>query len=141
MKRTMGFVLAVVLAGLGLMWPSTAWALEPVEGFDESGANGGHAAFGEPFGGFGLTAVPRRARPQGVQAASAHRGRARKALERTAPPAAYPLPTGSLHWPQGGAVSLYSPAERYQSYQSGYARSPYGSADYGMAYKGYYWGY
>jgi hypothetical protein len=49
----------------------------------------------------------------------------------------YPLPTGSLSWPGAGAVSFYSPAQRYESYDSGYTRSPYGSINYGMAYKGY----
>jgi hypothetical protein len=49
----------------------------------------------------------------------------------------YPLPTGSLSWTGAGAVSFYSPDQRYESYESGYARSPYGSIDYGMAYKGY----
>ena len=38
-------------------------------------------------------------------------------------------------------MPLYSPAQRYATYGQGYRVSPYGSVDYGMAYKGYYWGY
>jgi hypothetical protein len=50
-----------------------------------------------------------------------------------------PLPTGSLYWPAVAGTPLYSPAQRYASYGWGYGVSPYGTADYGAAYKGYYW--
>jgi hypothetical protein len=49
------------------------------------------------------------------------------------------LPTGSLSWYGVGSVPLYSPDQRYATYGSGYAVSPYGSADYGAQYKGMYW--
>ena len=49
-----------------------------------------------------------------------------------------PLPTGSLYWPDA-VVPLYSPAQRYATYGQGYGVSPYGTADYGAAYKGHYW--
>lgn len=52
-----------------------------------------------------------------------------------------PLPTGSLYLPVTPGMPLYSPAQRYASYGQGYGVSPYGSADYGAMYKGYYWGY
>jgi hypothetical protein len=51
-----------------------------------------------------------------------------------------PLPTGSLYWPAAAGMPLYSPAQRYASYGGGYGVGPYGTADYGAAYKGYYWG-
>jgi hypothetical protein len=51
------------------------------------------------------------------------------------------LPTGSLYWPGAAGVSFYSPAQRYAGYGQGYGVSPYGSADYGANYKGFYWGY
>jgi hypothetical protein len=47
------------------------------------------------------------------------------------------LPTGSLYWPGAAGVPLYSPAQRYATYGQGYGVSPYGTADYGAAYKGY----
>ncbi len=50
-----------------------------------------------------------------------------------------PLPTGSLYWPGAVGMPVYSPAQRYASYGWGYGVSPYGTADYGAAYKGYYW--
>jgi hypothetical protein len=49
----------------------------------------------------------------------------------------YPLPTGSLDWPAGQGVLLYSPALRYQSYGGGAARSPHGTIEYGSMYKGW----
>ena len=52
-----------------------------------------------------------------------------------------PLPTGSLYWPGAVGMPLYSPAQRYASYGFGYGVSPYGTADYGAAYKGLYSGY
>ncbi len=52
---------------------------------------------------------------------------------------ATPLPTGSLSWNGVGSVPLYSPAQRYATYGSGYGVSPYGSVDYGAQYKGMYW--
>jgi hypothetical protein len=51
------------------------------------------------------------------------------------------LPTGSLNWLAAPGMSLYSPAQRYASYGQGYGVSPYGTADYGAAYKGMSWGY
>jgi hypothetical protein len=62
-------------------------------------------------------------------------------FNRDAPPASTPLPTGSLYWPGAASVPLYSPANRYATYGQGYGVSPYGSMDYGMSYKGLYWGY
>jgi hypothetical protein len=50
-----------------------------------------------------------------------------------------PLPSGSLYWPGAAGMPLYSPAQRYATYGYGYGASPYGTADYGAAYKGYYW--
>jgi hypothetical protein len=50
-----------------------------------------------------------------------------------------PLPTGSLYWPVAAGMPVYSPAQRYATYGYGYGVSPYGTADYGAAYKGYYW--
>jgi hypothetical protein len=50
-----------------------------------------------------------------------------------------PLPTGSLYWPGARGMPVYSPAQRYATYGYGYGVSPYGTADYGAAYKGYYW--
>jgi len=55
------------------------------------------------------------------------------------PPAPYDtsLPVGHLYWP-GSAVSPgYSPSSRYDSMESGYDRSPYGSNFYGGYYKGF----
>ncbi len=52
---------------------------------------------------------------------------------------ATPLPTGSLYWPAAAGVPLYSPAQRYATYGYGYGVSPYGTADYGAAFRGYYW--
>jgi hypothetical protein len=50
----------------------------------------------------------------------------------------YQLPTGSLGWSDsGGAIILYSPAARYESYDSGYGRGPYGVTDYKYMYKGW----
>jgi hypothetical protein len=74
-------------------------------------------------------------------AATARRVGGRRLFNRARAPRTYSLPTGSLYWPGAGAVSLYSPAQRHQSYDAGYARSPYGSINYGIAYKGYDWGY
>ena len=51
-----------------------------------------------------------------------------------------PLPTGSLYWPGAVGMPVYSPAQRYASYGFGYGVSPYGTADYGAAYKGLYSG-
>lgn len=53
---------------------------------------------------------------------------------------AAPMPTGSLAWPGAGVMPLYSPAQRYATYGYGYGVSPYGTADYGAAYKGMEWG-
>jgi hypothetical protein len=53
---------------------------------------------------------------------------------------AAPLPTGSLYWPGAVGIPVYSPAQRYASYGYGYGVSPYGTADYGAAYKGQYSG-
>ena len=55
------------------------------------------------------------------------------------PPAPYDtsLPVGHLSWP-GSAVSPgYAPSSRYDSMESGYDRSPYGSNFYGGYYKGF----
>jgi hypothetical protein len=65
---------------------------------------------------------------------------ANRRLDRGVVPASASLPTGSLYWP-AGVVPLYSPAQRYATYGQGYDVSPYGTIDYGAAYKGFYWGY
>jgi hypothetical protein len=62
------------------------------------------------------------------------------ASKRASVQTAAPLPTGSLDWPGASGMPIYSPAQRYASYGWGYGVSPYGTADYGAAYKGYYWG-
>ena len=51
------------------------------------------------------------------------------------------LPTGSLYWQGASSVPLYTPAQRYATYGYGYGVSPYGTANYGVAFKGMYWGY
>jgi hypothetical protein len=56
-------------------------------------------------------------------------------------PSLTPLPTGSLYWPGAVGMPLYSPAQRYATYGQGYGVGPYGTADYGAAYKGMYWGH
>ncbi len=81
------------------------------------------------------TAAPRAARP----ARSFARGGSRRS-DRSVTPASSPLPTGSLDWGGSAVVPLYSPVQRYATYGQGYGVSPYGTADYGAAYKGYYWG-
>ena len=79
--------------------------------------------------------APRGARPARSMARSGSRR-----LDRSVMPASSPLPTGSLNWGGSAVVPVYSPAQRYAAYGQGYEVSPYGSADYGAAYKGYYWG-
>lgn len=64
---------------------------------------------------------------------------ASRAVRRAGIQAGAPLPTGSLYWPPAAGVPLYSPEQRYATYGYGYGVSPYGTADYGAAYKGYYW--
>jgi hypothetical protein len=81
------------------------------------------------------TPNPRAARP----ARSLGRAGSRR-LDRSVTPASAPLPTGSLGWGGSAVVPLYSPVQRYATYGQGYGVSPYGSTDYGAAYKGYYWG-
>jgi hypothetical protein len=61
-------------------------------------------------------------------------------LDRSVTPTSEPLPTGSLDWGGSAVVPLYSPIQRYATYGQGYGVSPYGTADYGAAYKGYSWG-
>ena len=51
------------------------------------------------------------------------------------------LPTGSLYWPAGNAVSPYTPAARYQAYGGGYAQSPSGGIDAGIMWMGWPLGY
>jgi hypothetical protein len=81
------------------------------------------------------TPAPRVARP----ARSLARGGSRR-MGRSATPASSPLPTGSLDWAGSVVVPLYSPIQRYATYGQGYEVSPYGTADYGAAYKGLYSG-
>lgn len=86
-------------------------------------------------------AQPSRAVVRGRTSRSLSRSRAAaRRVARGADPAAVALPTGSLAWPRGPVVPLYSPANRYASYGYGYAVSPYGSMDYGAQYKGMAWG-
>jgi hypothetical protein len=79
--------------------------------------------------------APRAARP----ARSFARAGSRR-LGRSVTPASSPLPIGSLDWGGSAVVPSYSPVQRYAAYGQGYGVSPYGTADYGAAYKGYYWG-
>ncbi len=65
---------------------------------------------------------------------------ATRRVPRGTDPAAIALPTGSLVWPRGPFVPLYSPANRYATYGYGYGVSPYGTMNYGAAYKGMAWG-
>jgi hypothetical protein len=53
----------------------------------------------------------------------------------------YQLPTGSLRWNDANGVLINSPAARYGTYGSGYARGPYGVVDYGYMSKGWPMGY
>ena len=67
------------------------------------------------------------------------RGARTKNQGSSLPPAPYDtsLPVGQLYWP-GSAVSPgYAPSSRYDSMESGYGRSPYGSNFYGGYYKGF----
>jgi hypothetical protein len=74
--------------------------------------------------------------PQGV--VSQPQAPTARTRSRKAPPAPrYALPTGSLYWPGASGVILYSPALRQQNYGGGYARSPYGSIEYGGWWKGW----
>ncbi len=85
-------------------------------------------------------AAPRsRAVVRGRTSRSLSRAASRR-VARGADPMTVNLPTGSLAWPGGTTVPLYSPADRYSAYGFGYAVSPYGSMDYGSAYKGMAWG-
>ncbi|MHB1556322.1 MAG: hypothetical protein ACYC61_02460 [Isosphaeraceae bacterium] len=86
-------------------------------------------------------AQPSRAVVRGRAGRSLSRSRAAaRRVPRGTDPEAIALPTGSLAWPRGPVVPLYSPANRYASYGYGYAVSPYGSMDYGAQYKGMAWG-
>src|SRR5262249_47015101 len=66
----------------------------------------------------------------GQVSATARRAGARRSSARARAERAYSLPTGSLAWPGAGSVPLYSPAQRHESYDAGYGRSPYGSINY-----------
>jgi hypothetical protein len=82
-----------------------------------------------------------RPAPAAQPAASARRSGLRRFFNWSTAQRTYQLPTGSLDWAGAGAIAVYAPAQRYESYDAGYGRSPYGSVDYGMTYKGYAWGY
>jgi hypothetical protein len=159
MSRTLGmFVVVIVL--LSALTPARA----QVTGADsygmEYGGYRGSTYDNQPFGGFGFE-YGQVARAGGMildqygivrqapgfapaPTAPAPRARARQTLagsSRVAARASFALPTGSLYWPGASGVILYSPATRYQSYGSGYGRSPYGSVDCSTMYKGWPLGY
>jgi hypothetical protein len=91
-----------------------------------------------------VTTQPRAAaamtRPR-VDPAAKRTARAHRRYGMVPMQGSYQLPTGSLYWPAAAGVSLYSPAQRYQSYDFGYDKSPYGSIEYGSMYKGFLMGY
>jgi hypothetical protein len=47
------------------------------------------------------------------------------------------LPVGQLYWPASAIAPAYAPSSRFESFESGYGRSPYGSNFYGGYYKGF----
>jgi hypothetical protein len=71
--------------------------------------------------------------PRATLQAKAMRTKAKRVAARPI----YQLPTGSLSWGAAENVILYSPDLRYETYDGGYARSPYGTNDYGSMYKGW----
>jgi hypothetical protein len=75
------------------------------------------------------------ARPTHASRTQASPGRA--ASRRGVAKPSYQLTTGSLYWPAGNEVMLYSPLARYQTYGDGYGLGPYGAADHGIMYKGW----
>jgi hypothetical protein len=149
---------------------SEARAQGPVGAYTGASAQAGYPG-SEPFGGFGFnhaqvlpsnsyvldqwwmlwatptvgTVAPEPAAPAPPATRPAPASRTPRNLvrrsTRASAPATHPLPTGSLYWPGASGVVLYSPAQRYASYEGGYARSAYGTIDYGLSYKGFYWGY
>jgi hypothetical protein len=170
MNRSVGLVVAIVLILLASALPSQAQGPagdldgirangrhtpsgEPFGGFGfeyvQTGPSSGYvldrwwmATEASPARTMPSRIVTATAQPRAAQLPSpTRRSGGRRVFHRTASPVTYELPTGSLVWSGAGIVSPFTSAQRYESYESGYARSPYGSTDYGMAYKGYYWGY
>lgn len=165
MRRVMGSALGfVVILALG----QSAWAQMPAPSGSGAGAFGPEYTQAPPSNSlildrwwmmqatpvvgtlpywttphFDMAAQPPRAVVRSRTGRSLARSRSRVAtrrISRGADPAAIALPTGSLVWPRGPVVPLYSPANRYAAYGYGYGVSPYGSMDYGAAYKGMAWG-
>ncbi len=106
-----------------------------------------------PAGGAAVSVVPAQAaepvqivgkaragKPARPARSAATRYGVRKSYRAAAQPI-QSLPSGSLYWPGTAGAPLYSPAQRYGTYGSGYGLGAYGSIDYGSSYKGYYWGY
>ncbi|MGC8642804.1 MAG: hypothetical protein ACP5XB_23335, partial [Isosphaeraceae bacterium] len=84
------------------------------------------------------TVQPAQTAPARVRGRQARRASAfAQGYTQMAAPYSYPLPQGRLYWPGAYMVPGYTPANRYQTYGSGYAQSPYGSNFYGGYWKGW----
>jgi hypothetical protein len=161
MTRILGLTLALIL----IVAPATR--AQTVSAYPQECAATDYSGYfyGElPFGGFGFDYVqspttgglvmdrfgmlhpgPRVDSPPPV---AAERPRAavqptvtRTKSKRAAARPVHQLPTGSLSRGASNGVILYSPELRYETYGGGYARSPYGTNDYGSMYKGWPLGY
>jgi len=155
MPRMIGLILVLILP-VGMPAPAQAqMTMADYYGMEDNGYGGSFSGY-QTHGGFGLGysqeavaggvimdrfGMPYRIPDVGpapaVAAPRARAGRARAGSRRAAAPSQFPLPTGSLYWPAANGVMLYSPAMRYRAYGSGYGRSPYGSVDHSIMYKGW----
>jgi hypothetical protein len=155
MIRILGSSLALLLT-LGVA--STARSQDFVAGVDPYAyfGSGGPAPEDLPYGGFGhgyvqaplagsvlvdrfggMYTIAPPVSPQVGQAARPDSQPSRVRSRKAPPRPRYALPTGSLYWPGAGAVVMYSPELRYQTYGGGYVRSPYGTLDCGNMWKGW----